>query len=215
VTLTRVSKQVLVVNAILAGLAVFFAVSLIRDLTHPRSLPPPPAPRRAAAHGAGDDPVASVVRGEALGVYNVIVAKHLFNPSRSEGADIAAAVAAPPAPKPMLLGVVVDGGRSRAYLEDPVSKRVLSYQVGDTVSGGRLEEITSERVLIVRPEGPVEVMLRDPLKPKPAPAPSAATAPSAGSGPRVDNPVVPPGPQAPPARAPRRSSTEPPQASQQ
>ena len=151
---------------------------------------------------------------EKLDQYNVIVAKHLFNPSRSEGAAIAAATAAPPAPKPMLLGVVVDGGRSRAYLEDPASKRVLSYQVGDTVSGGRLEEISSERVLIARPEGPMEVMLRDPLKPKPGPAPSAANAPPVGSGPRIDNPVVAPRPQAPPTRALRRPGTEPPQAQQ-
>jgi hypothetical protein len=214
VTLTRVSKQVLLVNAILAGLAVFCVVSLIRDLTHVRSLPPPPAPRRAAAPRVGDDPAVSVIRGETLGAYNVIVAKHLFNPSRSEGGAVAAAATAPPAQKPMLLGVVVDGGRSRAYLEDPASKRVLSYQVGDTVSGGRLEEITSERVLIVRPDGPVEVMLRDPLKPKPAPAPSAGGAPPVGSGPRIDNPVVPPRPQAPPTRALRRPGTEPPPAQQ-
>jgi hypothetical protein len=215
VTLTRVSKQVLAVNAILAGLAVFCAVSLVRDLTHSRSLPAPPAPRRAAALKPGDDPAASAIRGETLGAYNVIVAKHLFNPSRSEGGPVASAPAAPAAPKPMLMGVVVDGGQSRAYLEDPASKRVLSYQVGDTVSGGRIEQITSEKVLIVRPEGPVEVMLRDPLKPKPAAAPSAVNAPNAGAGPRADSPVAPPRGPVPPLRAPRRPGAEPPQPSQQ
>jgi len=215
VTLTRVSKPVLLVNVILAGLAVFCAVSLVRDLTHARSLPPPPAPRRAAALKSGDEPAVSVIRGETLGAYNVIVAKHLFSPSRSEGGVVAGTPAAPPAPKPMLLGVVVDGRQSRAYLEDPASKRVLSYQVGDTVSGGRLEQITSEKVLIVRPEGPIEVMLRDPLKPKPAAAPSAVNAPPAGSGPRADSSVVPPGGPAPPPRALRRPGAEPPQAPQQ
>ena len=200
--MTRLSKQVLLVNAILAGLAAFCAVSLVRDLTHARSLPPAPAPRPMAALKSGGDPADPAARGDALGAYNVIVAKHLFNPSRTEGGAAASvAPATPSAPKPMLMGVVVDGPRSRAYLEDPASKRVLSYQIGDAVSGGRLEQITSEKVLIVRPEGPVEVMLRDPLKPKPpTTGTSAAAPPRIGPGPRADNPVAPPrGPMSPPA----------------
>ena len=47
----RVSKRLLLVNVILAAVAVFFVVSLVRDLTRSRPLPPPPAPRRALKMG--------------------------------------------------------------------------------------------------------------------------------------------------------------------
>jgi hypothetical protein len=76
-------------------------------------------------------------------------------------------------PKPLLHGVVMDGPRSRAYLEDPAVKRTFGYAVGDTVGGGRLEVIHVDRVVIGRSDGLLEVLLQDPSKPK-APAPAAA-----------------------------------------
>ena len=221
--MTQLSKRLLVLNVALAALAVFFAVSLVRGLSHSRSLPPPPAPRRAAAPAANEEAAASPVVAERLAAYNVIVAKHLFNPSRTEGTPAsAAAPAAPPPPKPLLLGVVVDGRQSRAYLEDPTTKRVFGYQVGDSVAGGRLDQIGDDKVVIVRPDGAVDVMLRDPSKPKPpAPQPPAAagqpaqppqqpTPPPGG----VTTPPIPGRPPVPP-RAIRRLPTEQNQESQQ
>jgi hypothetical protein len=187
-----VSRWLLLVNALLAGVAVFFAVSLVRDLTHSRPLPAPPPPRRAAGSAAAEAPTESPVAAEKLANYNVIVAKHLFNPTRTEGGSGPTgppAPAAPPPPKPLLLGVVVDGQRSRAYLEDPATKRVFGYQIGDTVAGGRLEKISDDKVVIVRTDGPVDVMLRDPSKPK------------AVAGPAT--PTVRGGPPAPPGAAPQ------------
>ena len=210
----RVSKRLLLVNVILAAVAVFFVVSLVRDLTRARPLPPPPAPRRAQAAAPVEEQAQSAIAGEQLAGYNVIVAKHLFNPSRSEGGATAAAVpAAPPPPKPMLLGVVVDGPKSRAYLEDATTKRVFGYQIGDTVAGGRLDQITDDKVVIVRPDGAMEVMLRDPSKPKPAAA-SPAGAPGQPAGPQPAAPgsrvETPPAGGRPPVtpRAIRRLPTE-------
>jgi hypothetical protein len=73
--------------------------------------------------------------------------------------------------------VVIDGATRLAYLEDPITKRVFGYKTGDTVGGGHLEEIEEDRVVIKRPEGPLEVKLRDPSKPKP---PVGASRPSPG-----------------------------------
>lgn len=174
--MTHMSRRLLVVNVVLIGLAVFFAVSLVHDLTRSRPLPSPSAARRATTPGAGNDTVESSVPAENLTAYNVIAAKHLFNPQRTEGGPAPAAPAPPPPPKPMLLGVLVDGARSRAYLEDASTKRVLSYQIGDSVSGGRLDQITDDKVVIVRPDGPVDVLLRDPAKPRPASPPTTAAA---------------------------------------
>jgi hypothetical protein len=180
--MTNMSRRLLVMNVVLIGLASFFAISLVHDLTRSRPLPTPSVPRRAATPaGANDTTVESSVPAENFAAYNVIAAKPLFNPQRSEGAPApAAAPAAPPPPKPMLLGVLVDGARSRAYLEDATTKRVLSYQIGDSVSGGRLDQITDDKIVIVRPDGPIDVLLRDPAKPRPAapaPAPAAAGLP--------------------------------------
>ncbi len=208
----RVSKRLLLVNVILAAVAVFFVVSLVRDLTRSRPLPPPPAPRRAQATAPVEEQAQSAIAGEQLAGYNVIVAKHLFNPSRSEGGATAAAVpAAPPPPKPMLLGVVVDGPKSRAYLEDATTKRVFGYQIGDTVAGGRLDQITDDKVVIVRPDGAMEVMLRDPSKPKPAAAPPAgAPGQPAGQQPAAPGAQTPPAGGRPPVtpRAIRRLPAE-------
>ena len=72
--------------------------------------------------------------------------------------------------KPILHGVVIQGGTSRAFLEDPTAKRVSGYSVGDAIGGGKIQKIADDRVLIARPEGMVEVLLQDPSKPRPAPA---------------------------------------------
>jgi len=218
----RVSKRFLLVNVILAAVAVFFVVSLVRDLTRSRPLPPPPAPRRAQAAAPVEEQAQSAIAGEQLAAYNVIVAKHLFNPSRSEGGAAAAATpAAPPPPKPMLLGVVVDGPKSRAYLEDASTKRVFGYQIGDTVAGGRLDQITDDKVVIVRPDGTMEVMLRDPSKPKPAAAPAAgapgqpAGAPPAVPGSRAETPPAAPRPPVVPRAIRRLPADQQPQSPQQ
>src|SRR5262245_14729435 len=178
------------------------AVWLVRDLAAQRPLPAPPAPRKPAAGTAPEEAPTENAAQDRLAAYNVIVAKYLFNPQRTEGAPEVAKPVVPLPPKPILLGVVVDGPGSRAYLEDPATKRVFGYQVGDSVAGGKLEKITDDRIQISRTDGLMEVMLRDPSKPRPAPpAPGpAATPPGAPAGPRAETPgaAPPPVPGRPP-----------------
>ncbi len=121
------SKRLWLVNVLLLAVAIFFGVSLARDLTRSRPLPPPPAPRRAQASAPSEDAPAAAAE-EKLVTYNVIVAKHLFNPSRTEGGSAPTTPAAPPPPKPTLLGVVVDGPKSRAYLEDASHEACVRVQ---------------------------------------------------------------------------------------
>src|SRR5713101_593877 len=106
----------LVATLVMAGLALFFAASLSWQLMTSRPLPQPPGPRAlqaAAAGGTGSRQSASAE--ENLASYNVIVAKHLFNPSRSEGTQAGATPAAIPLPpSPVLHGLVVDGTGSVA-----------------------------------------------------------------------------------------------------
>lgn len=163
------SRRLIAINVVLATLAMFFAAWLARDLAASRPLPGPPAPRKTAASAPSDETSRDTAAQERLAAYDVIVAKYLFNPSRTEGRSEPAKPAVPLPPKPTLLGVVVDSSGSRAYLEDPSTKRVSAYLVGDSVAGGTLERITNDRVQISRPDGLMDVILRDPSKPAPAP----------------------------------------------
>jgi len=163
----RVPKGMLMVNAAIAALAVFLGVWLVRDLGRSRPIPAPGAPRPAQVKAAPDGDAKSPAADERLATYNTIPAKYLFNPQRSEGAPAAAAVVAPLPPKPLLHGVIVDGAYSVAYLEDPGTKRVLVYRVGDAVAGGTLAKIEQDRIEIKRSDGQMNVLLRDPGKPRP------------------------------------------------
>jgi hypothetical protein len=96
--------------------------------------------------------------------------------------------------------VVIQAGTSRAFLEDPSAKRVSGYSVGDTISGGKIQKIADDRVLIARPEGMVEVLLQDPSKPRPAP--TAAPGVIAGQGQLVPGMPAAPGQIAPGQFAP-------------
>jgi len=164
------SPKFVLLNLVLGGAAVLFALDLGHEFSGSRPLPLRPAPRPAAsgapkaeAPAQGD---AAAARPDQRALYGVIASKNLFSPSRTEGGTGGAGGSAPAStPKPFLHGVVLDDGKSRAYLEEPLSKRIFAYAVGDTVGGGRLEAIRADRVIIGRPEGQVEVMLRDPSKP--------------------------------------------------
>lgn len=193
------SPRLLLVNAALLAVAGLFAFQLQRELSRARPLPPPPAPRAApTAAATGSAPsLTGSPRPDLRLLYGVIATKNLFSPSRTEVVANGGTLGAPVMAKPLLHGVVVADGKSRAYLEDPASKRVFGYAVGDQVSGGRLEAIRDDRVVIARPEGPIEVLLRDPAKPRPAPAPPSA-APTPGAARRAPQlPGAPPAPGAP------------------
>ena len=168
------SGRLRIANVALGLLGCLLVAGLGRELLAAHPLPPPPVPRpaRPVAPTAAAATAAPPPAGAA---YGVIAAKNLFSPSRSE-APAGPVVAA--GPKPVLHGVVMDGPKSRAYLEDPVLKRTFGYVVGDTVGGGRVDSIAVDRVVIGRGDGLLEVLLHDPSKPKPAPT-AAAPAPAA------------------------------------
>ena len=172
------SRRLLVINVALGIVSVVLAVGMFRTLLAKRPLPPPPAPRAVSAPA----PAAPAAAGDVgPGAYGVIAARNLFNPGRSETVAVAAAA---PVAKPILHGVVMNGSKSRAFLEDPAFKRVAGYSVGDTVGGGTIQKIADDRVVIVRPEGPLEILLQDPSKPRATPA-----APAAQAGPAQARPA--------------------------
>jgi hypothetical protein len=195
-----VTRRLVLLNVLVVLLGCLFAASLAREVMTPRPLPPA-GPTRSAAPTAVAAPAPPAGPRVGSGAYLGIVSKNLFSPSRSEGQGASITVG----PKPVLHGVVMDGPRSRAYLEDPTAKRTYGYAVGDSVAGGRVQSINGDRVIITRPDGRIEVLLQDPDKPKPEPetpaavppggAPSGAPAPGGATAPAVPGnpPAVAPG----------------------
>ena len=201
-------------NLGLGVLALVFAVALGRELMHSRPLPGPPQIRPASRVQVQEGPVPAQSDSAAVGearttgdasAGEVIASGNLFDPSRSS----ASTATEPAGPRPLLYGVVAgEGAKSRAYVEDPVTKLVRGYQIGDMVAGWRLDQIREDRVVIAGAErGMLEVLLREPGKPRPALVASAVAAvmteaqtmgPGAAEARRVE-------PGSPPARQPSAS----------
>jgi hypothetical protein len=163
-----VSPRLALLNLALLGVAGYFGFELMRELATPRPLPTRAAARPATAAAPGAEaPVDPAARPS--GAYGVVASRNLFSPSRTDvGATNLEATAAA-APRPILHGVVLDDAKSRAYLEDVATKRIFGYAVGDVFSGGKITAIHGDRVVLARPEGSIDVLLRDPSKPAPAP----------------------------------------------
>jgi hypothetical protein len=196
-----VSRRLLVLNVLIGLVGGLLAVALVRELLTSRPLPAGAPPRLVPPAVV---PASSPAPPAPAG-YGIIVTKNVFSPSRAE----APAGPAPAAgPKPLLHGVVMDGAKSRAYLEDPAAGRTFGYAVGDAVAGGRVQAISADRVIIARPDGRLEVLLQDPAKPRSANGASAGAPPTAtgqAAPPTSAAPATPavPGPRRVPAGTPQ------------
>jgi hypothetical protein len=181
-------KQLRLVTVLFVGVAAVFVAIIVRELTTPT--PRLPAPRPAPTATATPPPAApGATPSSGASGYAVIASRNLFSPTRSE-----APPAPPPAPvvnlpKPNLYGVVLQEGTPIAYLEDPVTKRVARYRVGDTVAGGTLQTIESDSVILSRPDGQIAVRLHDPTRPRPAAPPAAPTPGAPGAIPAPGTPT--------------------------
>src|SRR2546425_268306 len=178
-------KPLLMVNGLLGVVGLIFLPSIARELVVST---PEPRPLRTRPPSSVTPVVATPPT--APGAYTIVASRNLFSPTRSETPDGGtAAGAAAMQPKPNLYGVVLRNGSPIAYLEDPVTKRVAGYRIGDTIAGGTLKSITADRVVLTRPEGNVDVQLHDPTRPRPVAIPG----PGQPGGPPGMMPNLPPG----------------------
>ena len=178
-------RRLLAANVVLLGVAALCVLSIVRTLTvrvpDVTVRPRPTAPAAAATRAAEPPP--------SPAAYSVVAARNLFSPTRTEAppATTQAAAASARLPKPLLFGIVLRDGQPTAYIEDPATKRVAGYRIGDSVAGGTLQKIAADSVVVNRPEGAVDVRLHDPSKPRPAAPPVPGTPP----GTIVPKPAVP------------------------
>jgi hypothetical protein len=180
-------KKLLIINGLLIVIAAGSAVFIARQLVAPMPMPLPARSRPATPPAAREEGSAP-----QPGAYPSVAARNLFSPSRTESPPTATASASSPAVKPNLFGIVLREGAPIAYLEDPSTKRVAGYRVGDSVAGGTVQTIAADSVVINRPDGNMDVRLRDPGKPRAVGAPGMAGMPGApGAQPVAGAPLLP------------------------
>src|SRR5437016_2130564 len=161
------SRRLLAINALLVVISLVSVGVIVKHLATSHTVSAPRSRPAAGATALG--PTTEEPRPPAQ-AYNVIASRNLFNPTRSESA-VAATPGGPALNivKPNLHGVVLRDGSPIAYLEDPQTKRIAGYRIGDPIAGGTVQTISADAVVIARPDGMVDVRLRDPSKPRPAP----------------------------------------------
>ncbi len=187
----------MLLNVLLAGVSLASVVYIVRQVT-PSATAPTTRPRLTSRPIVAT-PSTTPGPSRRAGNYDVVASRNLFSPTRMETASPTARTtgSVSAAPKPNLYGVVLRDGAPIAYLEDPATKRVAGYRTGDTVAGGRVQLIAADHVVLARPEGPVEVRLNDPAKPRPQAPPLQPTpaqiAPLPGGLPQPGMPPLPEG----------------------
>lgn len=201
-------RRLLAINIVLAGVSVLCIALIVRQIATAR---PASAPRTRSTTAAAPTSAPAAEARLPAQAYNVIASRNLFSPTRSEapGPGIAGGGAPVLVAKPALHGVVLREGSPIAYLEDPLTKRIAGYRIGDPIAGGTVQTISADAVMISRPDGMVDVRLRDPSKPRPAPPPPGQPgqpgqppAPGQPGGQLPNQGLMPaPGPAQPPPRA--------------
>ena len=160
------SRPVLALNLATAGLSVFFSIRVGHALFTPDLQSPSRIARPVAVTAPRNHDVAP--NSHSREVYDVIATRTLFHPNRSEPTrSEAIAQMLPPAPALALYGVVISGDTRLAYVEDLATRQIVGYMTGDKLAGGQVERIEPDRVVIMRADGPFEVMLHRPREPLP------------------------------------------------
>ena len=182
-------KKLLIINALLLVIAGGSAAYIARQFMAPLAMPLPTRSRPASPVTA---PGEESPRNQA-GAYASVAARNLFSPTRTETPPTPVTATVAPVAKPNLFGIVLRDGAPIAYLEDPATKRVAGYRVGDAMAGGTVQTISADSVVIVRPDGNMDVRLRDPGKPRSAPQPATAGQPAVPGSQPVVGPTALPG----------------------
>jgi hypothetical protein len=180
------ARRLIILNGALVLIALVAVTYVYRELHRA----PNTVPTRKAAGPTASPGIPAAPGGALPGSYGVVASRNLFSPTRSE-APAAGVSNALPAPKPNLYGIILRDGAPVAYLEDPTTRRVAGYRLGDSVAGGTVTQIGADHVVLNRPDGEVNVRLRDPSKPRPAAPSTAAQQPSVPAGAAPAPAVVP------------------------
>src|SRR5262249_25762001 len=160
-------RRLVAINIVLAAVAVLCIALIVKQIAQVR---PAAAPRQRTPVAAPGEPAPARDSRLSPQAYNVIASQNLFSPTRSASSRPAQpGTQTKLVARPTVPGVALREASPIAYLEDPWTKRIAGYRIGDPIAGGTVQTISADAVVIARPDGMVDVRLRDPSKPRPAP----------------------------------------------
>jgi hypothetical protein len=167
---------------LLAAIAAVVHFAVIPALNPAARMPLPPAQESSAPSVRVAEPYRSLTPGD----YAVISDQTLFHPNRKIPAEKPAEKAVPK-PDLFLYGTLITGEGSFAFVEDRKApspaggrdKRQFTLRKGGTLGGYLLSEIEADRIVLIKGDERVVVMLSDREKRRAsdAPAPQAASRP--------------------------------------
>jgi type II secretory pathway component PulC len=165
------ARPLFALNLFLTVISIFFSIRIGHALFTPDFQSPSRVARPSGAATPRDH--GAVRNSPSSGVYDVIATRTLFHPNRSEPrSSEAMAPILPTPPTFALYGVAISDDTRVAFVQDLVTKQIVGYKTGDKLAGGQVERIEPDRVVIMRADGPIEVLLHQP-KESPAVVPSA------------------------------------------
>jgi hypothetical protein len=174
------------INLTLSCLAIFLAFRLYEIWNAPMeevSLPQ----KKTEGKGKAEAPEVK----KDIGIYQGIVQKDLFRPSRTEYKPDIAKSGLPPSPPPKLFGVLIMDNNRIAILEDPSSKRRKNYHLGDNIGDFVISEIEKDKVILLRGEEKVVVSIREIKTISPPTKPGATPRPTPRPAPPTQRPPIP------------------------
>lgn len=165
------SRPVLALNLFMAGLSVFLSIRIGHALFTPDLQPSSRIAQPLAVSAPRNHD--TVRNPRSSGVYDVIALRDIFHPNRSDPTSSEAIAPILPPPTTLALyGVAISDDTRLAFVQDLVTRQILVYKAGDKLAGGQVERIEPDRVVIMRADGPIEVLLHRPKEPAPvAPSP--------------------------------------------
>lgn len=202
-------KGYFLINLALSALVIFLAFRLYGVWAIPVEEVHPPQKKAHSGKGNAETPQVK----KDVEVYQEIVQKDLFRPSRTESKSEAKS-GLPPTPPPKFFGTMIMDNDKIAILEDPTTKKRKAYRVKEHIGDFVISDIEKNKVILLRGEEKVMVNLREikiispPSRPgliqprtapRPIPPPSqkppVSPAPSPPSQPAPLSPALVPPPQ--------------------
>lgn len=174
-----IPTRLITLNALLLAASLLLGADIVWELMRP--LPSERAPRGSAPTAAA--PTEPTVSPSVISS-SLIASRNLFSPTRGESTS-APVTAAAPLMQPSLHGVVLAPDSALAFLEDPATKRVTGYRIGDAIAGGIIRVIDAEHIVIDRHGAPLDIRLHDPLRSRPAVAAASGASHAAQAADRL------------------------------
>jgi hypothetical protein len=150
--------------------------------------------------------------------YTVIAEQNLFHPERKIPVDTKDAAAPLPKPEFVLYGTLLTDDLQIAYMEDRKApqnspargKKQIPVRLGESLSGFTLKEISTDKVVMVRGDEKLDVLLNDATVAKDRNhLGTLQPTREAGAAPRHAQPPMPQAAQHPPAVQPRTPASQP------